>query len=65
MLSIIVSFVLVVHLVKDAGLQDFLVEVAPVELHPKDGFIESLQFRDGKLLVQQPEADGFEVNVLA
>ena len=39
MLSIILSVIVVFHLVEDAGLQDFLVEVTAVKLHPEDGFI--------------------------
>ena len=65
MLSIILSVIAVFHLVEDAGLQDFLVEITAVELHAENGFIQSLQLRDGELLVQQPEAYGLEVDVLA
>ena len=41
---------LIVHLMEDARLQHFLVEVAAVEMHPEDGFIEALQFGDGEAL---------------
>ena len=65
MLSIIMPVIVVFHLVEDAGLQDFLVEIAAVELHAEDGFIQSLQLRDSKLFIQKSKANRFKVNVLA
>ena len=58
-------WLIILDLLKHAGLEHLAVEVAAVELHTEDALIKALQLRDGELLVEQVEPHRLEVDVLA